>query len=111
MTDMNTHSTQQEILLITGTTFLSGQLCKIDDGSGNESLSDRLQLAEACWNGLLKELLPEVFDQDHGGSKSFLWQIKEGESFLELDLGDSPGKKEDFYSIDPYSFLTSEIYN
>jgi hypothetical protein len=104
------NSTQQEVLLITGTTFSSSQLSKKDESKPN-SLTDIEQLEEACWNGLLQEMLPEIFDKTIADKKSYLWQIKEGKSFLELEWAESPVEKDNFFSIDPYDFLEAENYN
>jgi hypothetical protein len=102
--------TQQEVLLITGTTFSSSQLSKKDESTPN-NLTDIEQLEEACWNGLLQEMLPEIFDKNVVDKKSYLWQIKEGQSFLELEWAESPVEKDNFFSIDPYDFLKAENYN
>jgi hypothetical protein len=104
------NSTQQEVLLITGTTFSSAQLSKKDESKQN-NLTDIEQLEEACWNGLLQEMLPEIFDKNIAQEKSYLWQIKEGKSFLELEWAESPEEKDNFFSIDPYDFLEAENYN
>jgi hypothetical protein len=104
------NSTQQEVLLITGTTFSSAQLSKKDESKSN-GLTDIEQLEEACWNGLLQEMLPEIFDKNIGDEKPYLWQIKEGKSFLELEWAESPVEKDNFFSIDPYDFLEAENYN
>jgi len=104
------NSTQQEVLLITGTTFTSGQLCKKDETKPNQ-LSDNEQLTEACWNGLLQELIPEIFEKNTNETKLYLWQIREGNTFLELELGESPEEKDNYFSIDPYDFLEAENYN
>ena len=61
------------------------------------------------WTG--KEMLPELFRTENKETKIFLWKICEGKSFLELDLGETPFKKDRFYSIDPYSFLDTRNYN
>ena len=37
--------------------------------------------------------------------KLYLWDIKQGNSFIELELGEIPGETDKLASIDPYSFL------
>ena len=57
---MNTDVLQQEILLLTGTTFSQRQLCENDLKDDRNNLSESEKLEEACWAGLLDELLPEI---------------------------------------------------
>jgi hypothetical protein len=105
---METNSTQQEILLITGTSFSSRQWSEKDGSDDKQMLSEKEKLEEACWHGLVKEMLPELFRKTDNTKKIFLWQICEGKSFLELDLGESPFEKDRVYSIDPYVFLDAK---
>ena len=104
-------STQQEILLLTGTSFSSRQWCQKDESTDNKRLSEKERLEEACWYGQVKEMLPELFRQSNNDNKVFLWKIQEGKSFLELDMGETPMEKDRFYSIDPYSFLSEKYYS
>jgi hypothetical protein len=103
-------STQQEILLLTGTSFSSRQWCGKDELEKSR-LSEKERLEEACWYGLVKEMLPELFRQSTPENKVFLWKILEGKSFLELDMGETPFNKDRFYSIDPYSFLSETSFS
>ena len=108
---MKTVSTQQEVLLITGTSFSSRQWEEKDGSSNAKQLSEREKLEEACWNGLLKEMLPEIFDQIEHDKIMYMWQIREAASFLKIDLGELPETKEKYYSIDPYCFLAEQSAN
>jgi hypothetical protein len=103
-------STQQEILLLTGTSFSSRQWCQKDE-STDKNLTEKERLEEACWFGLVKEMLPELFNQSTPENKVFLWKILEGKSFLELDMGETPFNKDRLHSIDPYSFLSETSYS
>jgi len=102
------NSTQQEILLMTGTTFSARQWCEKDGGKQN-NLTEKEQLKEACWNGLLQEMLPGIWEQTEENKKLFLWQIREGKSFIELELGELPEEKDSYFSIDPYSFMHQQL--
>ena len=104
-------STQQEILLLTGTSFSSRQWCQKDESADKNRLTEKERLEEACWYGLVKEMLPELFRDSNNYKKVFLWKILEGKSFLELDMGETPLNKDNFYSIDPYSFLGEKYYS
>ena len=106
---MATKSTQQEILLLTGTSFTAGQWNK-KDPSG-DSLTDKEQLKEACWNGLLNEMLPEICGKKENTGALYLWQIREAAAFLELELGEFPPAIDKYYSIDPYSFLPTRLFS
>ncbi|HTD92733.1 MAG TPA: hypothetical protein VK644_02930 [Chitinophagaceae bacterium] len=105
---METHTTQQEVLLFTGTGFSSRQTCEKTDPAKADQLSDRERLQDACWNGLVQEMLPELFTGQGIDRNIFLWKVTEGKSFLELDLGEFPEAKDNFFSIDPYCFLAAE---
>ena len=105
---MERNSTQQEILLMTGSGFFQQQCFERNEQDSNKNLSQEEKMEEACWNGMLPELLPEVYlqDEDH---KMFLWQIKECKSFIEIGLGETPDSVEARFSIDPYSFLHFQL--
>lgn len=106
---MKTNSTQQEILLATGTSFTSREFCKGSDGTDYESFTEKEKLIIACWNGLLPEILPEVFEEQSVNKKLCIREIRETSSFIELELGDIYVEFEREFSIDPYSFLHTKI--
>jgi hypothetical protein len=103
-------STQQEILLVTGTSFSKRQWSE-KDPSNDQPITEQEQLEKACWDGLLKELLPEIFEKNDDGRDLYIWQISEVGSFIELELCDYPHSFEKIYSINPYSFLSEIFYN
>ena len=106
---METNSTQQEILLVTGTSFSSREFCETSDGLNYNHLTEKEKLEVACWNGLLPEMLPEIFEQHSVNKKLYLWEIREGSLFIELKLGEIYLELEKQFSIDPYSFLPLQI--
>lgn len=106
---MKKNSKQQEILLMTGTTFSSRQLCEKDDSGNLNNLTEIEKLEEACWNGLLLEMFPDIFGQLDDAKMLYLWQITEGASFIGIELGEFPAGKDNYYSIDPYCFLKSNL--
>lgn len=108
---MATNFTQQEILLMTGTSFSARQFAEKDDQSNSKNFSKKEQLEDACWNGLLPEMLPEVFNKETDAHKIYLWQIKEANAFIELELSEFPEKIENYFSIDPYVFMNEKIFN
>jgi hypothetical protein len=106
---MKATSTQQEVLLITGTRFSSRQCQDKKDAGNPNRLTDNEMLEDACWNGLIQSLLPEVFDSIPDADKLYLWRTKEADSFIELELGEYPDQIEKESSIDPYTFLPFQI--
>lgn len=100
---------QQEILLVTGTSFTSGNFCETSDGISFNHLSEKEKLEVACWNGLLPDMLPEIFSRFAPQKKLYLWEIREGASFIELELGEQYMEFEKRFSIDPYCFLPTKL--
>jgi hypothetical protein len=103
---MKTNIIQQEILLLTGTTFSKRQLHENDARDDSNHLTDSEKLEEACWTGLLDELLPEIITN----KKLSLWQIGDSESSLQIELSEYPSEEKQF-SINPYYFLRTTEYN
>ncbi len=105
---MKTISTQQEILLITGSRFSQREWADKND-EGKNKLSATEQLEEACWNGLLDEMLPELILKTTEGKKLFLWHIRHCKFFLEIEFGESEATIERELSIDPYLFCSGLV--
>lgn len=101
---MNTNYTQQEIMVVTGTTFSSQEFAMTTDGIDYNHLSEKERLEVACWNGLLPAMLPEIFEVSE--RRMYLWEIREGASFIELEMGDVYMDVEKQYSINPYLFMS-----
>jgi hypothetical protein len=99
---------QQEILLMTGTKFTSRQCWQKNNSEKENFLSESDELQDACWNGLLKEMLPEICEKNR---KLYLWQIKENKSCIDIELGELPSPLEAYFSIDPYTFLAVQSEN
>jgi hypothetical protein len=108
---MKKFTTQQEILLVTGSSFSTRIWCKNDESGPSSPQTPTERLQEACWNGLILELLPEISKRPGESKKLFLWQIREGESILELDLSECPTEKDPDSSIDPYLFTSIVCHN
>ena len=102
---MKTNTAQQEILLMTGTSFSARTWCANDDAEDQKNITPEDRLKEACWNGLLPDILPEICKRQEGDKKIFLWQVTQACNFIEIELGEVPGSTEKFFSISPYSFL------
>jgi hypothetical protein len=101
---MKAISTQQEILLMTGTRFSEREWAEKDPEERNK-LSEIEKLEDACWKGLLDEILPEIVEKTTEGKKLFMWHIRQCKSFLDIELGESLSDIDGEFSIDPYLFL------
>ncbi|HEY5773897.1 MAG TPA: hypothetical protein VIS75_14775 [Chitinophagaceae bacterium] len=102
---MKQQSIHYEILLLTGTGFTSRGFCsknKENDNSKNHSAAEELEMV--CWDGLIGELLPELFQNNIYPPAIFTWQVLHGKHFLMINMGATPFIADDKYSLDPYFF-------
>jgi hypothetical protein len=108
---MKQESKQQEIILMLETTFVWNRYFESHESDKKNFLSEKEKLVEACWNGLLFKMLPEILEFPNESENLYLWQIKEASYFLELELGQSKEPVDSFFSIDPYNFLDIPYFN
>lgn len=101
---MANNTTLQEILLVTESGFANRPYAERDSGDASKKLSQKEKLIEACWSGLIKELLPEIFSRTPGIEKLFLWQLRECQNILTLELSENRQSIDQALSIDPYHF-------
>lgn len=102
---METNFNNQEILLITASNFSRLQLCDKNISINNDIFSNADKLEEACWNGLLSEILPEIVGKSSDGKRLPLAQIWQGVSFLQIELKETYDMVEMESSINPYFFM------
>jgi len=109
---MKPQNIHQEILLLATTSFSKRQGCKKNSPETNNYHQSQMEhLEEICWNGLLAEMLPEVVETSPTGKRLCLWQIRQAEFFLQVELCLYPLPQEKQMSIDPYFFMTTVCYN
>jgi hypothetical protein len=102
----------QEILLFIDSRFCSREFCSRDGKLQGLNLNlHREQLENACWAGMLFELLPELIESQPDATKSFIWNIHSAGHFLLVDQGITPQLVEKPFSLDPYLFLTGTRCN
>jgi hypothetical protein len=101
---MKTYSPIREILLITTTSFAGKQLCKTDANNSQEQRTSAEQLKEACWNGLLSVLLPEIMPAS-SEDKLYLWEVEIRRSYLWISMGLCTPVPEQQFTLDPYVFM------
>lgn len=85
----------QEILIMHHSRFFTDKLQINDD----DSASFEQQLADACWRGLIQDILPEI------NPSISLTEINKGNSFLDLRYIAADQTVEEELSINPYLFL------
>jgi len=102
---MKSLSLQQEILLVTTSNVSRRQMDRSRSDDFNRHLSFTDQLEEACWNGLLDEIIPETIQTLSPGKKLHLWQIRQGIGMLHIELCTFPVVIDKQYSLDPYLFV------
>lgn len=107
---MKTKPINQEILLMTTTTFSKREWCE-KNARNNKPSSVNDKLEKACWNGLLDDMLPGIVARSSSGKKLSLWQITHFGSFLELELSESIVKYYEQQSINPYLFVPTLTLN
>ncbi len=105
---MKANSTQMEVIILTGTSFSASQFSDKKEAANTPVRSEKERLTEACWNGLLPEILPEICEQMPAGKKMYLWEIKEADAFIELELGELQGDTDRYFSINPYWFVPEQ---
>ena len=98
---------QQEILLAYNSSFLSKIYVEKCNAGSSDQFIELIKIEEACWNGLLEEVLPEIFTKSISDRPIYIWGIRGYNSTIEIDLGEFPSDKDDYLCIDPYKFLTS----
>jgi hypothetical protein len=104
-------SAQQEVLLVTSSGFASRPYCEKDNAEASKNMSQQEKLKEACWNGMLKDLLPELFFRTGVEAPLFLWQMRECQHVLALELAQEPSEIDFQASIDPYCFMELQGYS
>lgn len=104
-------STNREILLQTNSSFFKRDWCELNNNKNDKQLSQKEQLIQLCWNGMLKEMIPEICGPGAANKPLTLWEINESGKMLDLRFGDIDQELNDEWSINPYVFLTFAIPN
>jgi len=109
---MKPTTTNQEILLFTGTSFSRHEFSKLRNYNNRpETDSSRDELERACWAGMLFEMLPELTIDSFATYKMYIWSIHPGERFLLINQGTDPHPVDAAFSIDPQLFLPATHLN
>lgn len=101
---MKTKLIAQEILITHTSTLFNTQFDERSKGHIEQSKNQEI-LADACWQGLLYEVVPEIC------TTLFLREINETDYFLELKYGSFNDLFEKKFSINPYLFFQNKSEN
>lgn len=94
---------------MTGTSFSARQRIENEGSGKSRNVDETTELEEACWNGLLPAMLPEICAVTD--KPVFIWKIREGNAFLEVEISDIPRDLDAYYSLDPYAYVMTRSYN
>lgn len=108
---MKKQNTNREILLQSSSRFFHRDWNEKGKSDHSKSLSQKEQLIELCWNGMLKEMIPEILEPGLCKTALTLWEINETENLLDLRYGDIDREMNDEWSINPYVYLTFALTN
>jgi hypothetical protein len=97
---------QVEILLVTGTSFSTRNWVSKDENPTAPTQPEIERLEEACWNGMFRTMLPELWIDPPNDGILYLWEVRQAESFLQLELSEIPLPIDPRRSITPHSFLS-----
>lgn len=100
----------QEIMLFAGTSFSKREFCHLVKTKRPEINSSIAELEQACWAGILFEMLPELSSL-FAGSKAFIWDIHATNHFVLINQGTRPQQVENAFSVDPHFFLAAARFN
>ena len=99
---------QQEILIAFNSSFLSKIYFEKCNAGSSDIFIELEKIEEACWNGLLEEVLPEVFTMKTPAGPIYIWEIREYNSIMKIDMSEYPSHKDNYLSIDPYKFIVNQ---
>ncbi|HQW82877.1 MAG TPA: hypothetical protein PK987_00365 [Ferruginibacter sp.] len=109
---MKKTSINQEILLNANSSFFKRDWCELKNGNNNnKALSQKEQVILLCWNGILQEMIPEIFDIEPGKKPPTLWEINENGNLLDLRYGDIEMQMNDEWSVNPYVYISLAVLN
>ena len=104
-------TTQQEILLVNGTGFANRKYSELNSRESKNNPTHQDQFKQACWDGILKELMPELFFMFTPDVKLFMWQMRECDNMITMEMAEGPTELDYYASIDPYCFMEIQEYN
>lgn len=92
-----------EVLLLTNTGLSKKEYIERNDVAAKNQPQQN-KLAEACWNGMVPVMLPELFEGlDY--NNCMMWQLEEGNNSMYMQIGQQPVTPEPEYGLHPWVLL------
>ncbi len=104
-------NTNLEILLQPDSSFFQKDWCESQNNGHSKKFTQKEQLIQLCWNGILNEMIPELFETSAGKNPLTLWEINETEKLLDLRYGELGQLMNDEWAINPYVVSGLAIMN
>ncbi len=98
-----------EVLLFTNTRFSKKEFSEKNFDRVN--MPDSCQLQNACWNGLVFEILPDIIQPASAKNPVYTWEVAAAENFIEVKIGTAPYSIEGATSLNPYLLLSKKNFN
>ena len=95
--------TSQEILLVTNTKFSAKEYTDRESIQSGASTTNE-KLAEACWNGMLTDRLPEI-SVKLDNKPLTMWELSEGVNVFYLQMGVMAGHPDSNETLNPYRII------
>lgn len=108
---MKNRSTNQEILLISNASFFNREWSELNNNKNDKQLSQREKLIHLCWNGMFKEMIPEILQSGTNNKPLTLWEINQSGNLLDLRYGEFDQLMDNEWSINPYVFIKQASMN
>lgn len=89
---------------MSNSSFFKRNWVDLNGNKNDKQLSQKEQLILLCWNGMLKEMIPEIMETTAGKKPLTLWEINQSGNMLDLRYGDFDQLIDDEWSINPYVF-------
>ena len=98
-----------EVMLLTGTSSSNKQFSEKNNNHADDSYSSRLQ--NACWNGLVFDIFPDIIKYPSRKNLSYTWEVVAAKSFIEAKIGSAPYDVEKGMSLNPHLFHSGKNIN
>ncbi len=106
---MNKRYSSQEVVVNFNTRFIKSKNYLLQ--GINFKKNNIASFKEACWNNLLPDILPELFQDFDEISCLNTWQIRNNPHLLLLEMSERPSAMDFSKSIDPNIFLALSNLN